>query len=327
MPVLAVHGILDWGLEGRPLHNFTSTGHFFFTVQEVCDNGALGRAALLRTMSPWCNGGPNFVGNQGFLDLTESIDDLSMGWDHACNIVVILPQNRDTYRVNQISEYDGQQRYQPSYQLAEGWKKVPGVGGLDFGLFNPLWPNGQELYCGSQCAFYSLEELENVPSDTPRFLIGRNYRTGSVMLNITDTLQLQSLSWNPFLMMSNPNENQFIGIGLCCSSDWCHPDCQGKEGQLVLISFLPGASSVDILAVIGDYDSTTVRLGVEFSPAPVYPIGTHEEAYVFHHNSIITFSLLVVPKKGVVLQAKKINQSPPVAPTFGEIAFWANGLS
>jgi len=188
---------------------------------------------------------------------------------------------------------------------------------LDYGNFIPVWHLGQELNCGDECTFYTIEEqvIDN-KAVVPAFIVGRSFRTAAVRLNVTDSLQVQSLSWNPFTF--EKPFNQFIGIGHCCKESWCHPDCQNDN--LVLISFSPPSTDFSILSEIGEIDATTVKLGVEFSAAP-YGRNTLKQAYVVHNNRVISFDLKMTPQ-GVILAAAISNQSPAIM-NFN-IQMWAN---
>jgi len=206
------------------------------------------------------------------------------------------------------------------FSIQEGWKKVRGPGGLDFGSFQPNWRIGKELYCGDDCLFYSVEEQIESSDILPRYFIGRTFREGIVHLNITDSVQVQSLSFNPFSTsyLFQPLVNQFIGIGQCCAEKWCHQDCENLGQNLVLFSFLPSSREFTILAEIGEMDPATIRLGVEFSPAP-RGSNNNFSAYVFHKSTVITFDLTL--DKGVVLKALRSNQSPVIG---FNLAMWAN---
>jgi len=253
----------------------------------------------------------------GYFKNPSDINDYNIAWDHTCNIVVTAPNEGDSiFTVNQVSEYDGAQRFQPNYEIQEGWKKIRGPGGLDYGNFKPSWALGKELNCGDECLFYSLEEQVETSDILPRYLIGRSYRSGNVNLNITDSLQVRSLSFNPFLYRYPSHVNQFLGIGQCCTEKWCHQDCENLGQNLVLLSFLPSSRQFTILADIGEMDPATIRMGVEFSA-----LWTNDfKAYVFYKSTVISFDLTL--DNGVVLKAIRSNQSPPINDF--NLAMWAN---
>jgi len=135
-------------------------------------------------------------------------------------------------------------------------------------------------------------------------------------VNITDSVRVQSLSWNPFRNNNFP-VNQFIGIGQCCTQVWCHSDCSNYGENLVLISYVRN-QGFSILADIGEMDTKTIELGVEFSPAP---FGRIDTAYVFQRNTVISYNLIA--DNGVIVKATRSAQSLPVTSEF-DVKIWAN---
>jgi len=318
MPNTTCVWVLAQGTRGQSSAIFYENQNFFFVAKEDCGDDS-GRTALLSITGPWCNSGITTIYARGlayFKYMHNPLDTMNLAWDHTCNVVVITPNDDESgFVVNQVSEYDGQQRFQPTYTVQNGWKKKYGVGALDFGDFRASWPVGNELYCGDLCLFYSLEEKQPKQDGEPLYLIGRTYRSGIVKVNLTDSVQIQTLSWNPFITYTSSKVNQFIGIGKCCSDSWCHPDCKNFGENLVLVNFLPQTGSVSILAEIGEVDMQTINLGVEFSA----PVGPSFSAYVLHKNSVVTFDLVV--NQGVILKATKQGISPPVE---FNVVMWAN---
>jgi len=222
-----------------------------------------------------------------------NMDDVNICWDHACNVVVLQPQYMQTETVfltKQVSEYDAQVRPQPTFMeegvgsCANCWRKVPGLGALDAGIWTSS--GTAEWNCGDTCVFYTLEEhMIAGRIVAPRALVGRFFRTGLVAANISDSVQIQSLSWNPF---NQRLRNQFLGIGLCCTETWCHPDCMDLDSHLVLFAFDSNIGRITILSDISDImDDDTIRLGVEFSAL----FGSDMKAYVYHQQSVITYNL------------------------------------
>jgi len=147
----------------------------------------------------------------------------------------------------------------------------------------------------------------------PRAIVGRSYRTGEVHSNITDSLQVQSLTWNIFAQEAQ--KSQFIGIGQCCTQEWCHEDCKNiDDGNLVLISFVP-PSSFSVLADIGNFDPDTVRLGAEFSS----PRSKPAKVYVYYQDTVISYDVVIT--NGVIVQTKQSNQTPTIST---KIRMWFN---
>jgi hypothetical protein len=289
---------------------------FFFFGQEACSTNQLGRTILFGVMGPWCdsNGKPEVrIYSMAQISTQSYIDDLNMAWDHTCNVVVLNPtpgtNSQVIFETKQVSEYDGAVRTRPDYTIegsgpcADCWRKVSGVSALDYGAHNPSWPQGQELNCGDSCVLYTLEEhLVNSKPVLPRVIIGRSFRTGVFMYNITDSVQIQALSWNPWILWQKTN--QFIGLGICCTEKWCHPDCQGLDGHLVFISFDP-ITGLHVLAdVASTYDPLSGKLGVEFSP---FDIANPKYAYVYSAGSVIRY--LVTVNNGFVTAVSKDHET------------------
>jgi len=302
----------------KALPCFFGNSSFFFLAQEKCTSGN-GRTVLLSTMGPFCssrsgNSAPIIPYKVAWLDIKSHIMDVGMAWDHTCNVVVIYPEQ--SYLTDQVSAYDGAQRYQASYSIDPDWRKVPGPGGLDAGRFEYPWAEYGEWNCGDACNFYTVEEMMVDDKPTlPRAFVGRSYRTGAVHVNITDSLQTRALSWNPFVAYTNAN--QFIGLGQCCSEAWCHPDCKGiKDENMVLFSYVP-ATGFSVLVDIGEFDAEAVHLGVEFSSAPAY--NKPHQIYVFYQNTVITYD--TVEHGSIIVQAKQSSQSPPLSLV---LTMWAN---
>jgi hypothetical protein len=194
------------------------------------------------------------------------------------------------------------------------WRKVPGVGALDSN-FHSSWPAGEELNCGDRCLFYTAEEqvINSVPV-LPRAIIGRSYRTAEVLYNTTDSVQVQTLTWNPF--SSRYHHQQFIGLGICCTASWCHPDCKDKPDQLVILSF-SSEQGFSILETLGAIDKDSIRMGVEFSPAP---FAKTYEIYVYYQKTVLTYNLK--GQDGVATGLSKASQSPPVE--WQNLHLWGN---
>jgi len=282
-------------------------------------------------MGPICYGlDPNpfmRISPIAWLNLTYDIEESNMAWDHTCNVVVISPDAETTtavqFSTNQVSEYDGAQRFQtPTSEggkdCADCWRKVHGLGALDFGDFRPSWPTGQEWFCGEKCLFYSIQELVVQGQPTKqRKLVGTAYRTGETLLDVPDAVQAQTLSWNPYPQWHYIA--QFLGVGICCDDAWCLPECKDYVGNLVLFAFDPKTQKFTLFAEIGPMDAQTIQLGVEFSPAPFTKPPYF--AYVINQGSVITFALKT-DSYGYAFSASKSSQSPKV--TFGPLQVWVN---
>jgi hypothetical protein len=255
--------------------------------------------------------------------------EINMNWDHTCNVVVLQPfyyPNGTLITTREVSEYDRQVRPQVNYEFDpkdcdDCWIKVSGTSGLDFGTWNSIWE--PELNCGASCLQYTLEDHYIKSTLTPpRRLIGRSFRLGTLGLNITDSVNIQSLNWNPLLERYYAHKNQFIGIGICCTETWCHPDCDGLDSHLVLFSFIPEQTGkeIQILADIGGVvDQDTIRLGVEF--ASQYML-VNPQVFVVYQQSVVSFDVVV--EDNIVVSAKRASQTPKIEK---EMAFWAGLVS
>jgi len=275
------------GPEDKPLPFFYTNQTFFFLAQENCQ-GSIGKTFVMWAMGPFC--WPNRqiknskaikaepittkdisfrAGAMSPILTSAPINALNMAWDHTCNVVVLAPSqsnNATVIETRQCSEFDGQVRRRPPYAILPGticqncWRKVPGAAALDFGLGQSIWD--PELNCGDSCTMYTIEErLYGGQPQKPRAIIGRTFRRGELVSNFTDSLQVQTLAFNPWAYKLN----QFIGVGICCTDSWCHKACQGLDQHMVLFSMTSGGN-FQIIGDIGtNLDQVTVKLGVEFS--------------------------------------------------------------
>jgi len=317
---------LGTGTRGQTSTIFYMNNTRFFVGQEICSSQVL-QSMVFQIFGPYCSDQDNSAINVRPLykiDPSVKLEDLNICWDHTCNVVVLQPQYEPTsitVHTLQVSEYDAQVRPRPDYLVEstgdceDCWRKVPGLGALDSGL----WASSgtAEWNCGDSCVFYTLEEhLQNGQAVAPRALIGRYYRTGILAVNLTDSLQAQTLSWQPW---NQRLQNQFLGIGICCIQAWCHPDCQPLNGHMVLFSYDSNQRQFSVLSDISYIvDQDTVRMGVEFST--VY--SSNPQAYVYHQHTIYSFNLTVTG--GVITGAKLVNQSPP---SDQPLSSWGTGLS
>jgi len=222
----------------------------------------------------------------------------------------LIPQpspNGGTILTNQVSEYDGQQRYRPDYRPKPNgcWNKVKGLGALDNGDGHGSWPINGELNCGDKCIMYTLEEcVKDGKTVFPRAFIGKYYRSGVLAVNISDSLRAQTLSFVPW-----PQSVQhFLGIGICCTDTWCPIECSKLKNHLVLIKYKPSSQQFTFLADIGDkYDQDTVALGVEFSA--LFSQGP-KTVYVYYQGSVLIFSAQIT--QGEIVSVSKTLQSPKI---------------
>jgi len=121
----------------------------------------------------------------------------------------------------------------------------------------------------------------------PRQLIGRPYRTGVLQTNITDSVQVQSLTFVSSFGL-------FLGVGICCTDAWCHPMCQPYDGHFVVISFDPTTSVFAVLADIGATnqplpqarEAPTALLGIEY-----FDIFQPQVAYTLYDDYVLTYAI------------------------------------
>jgi hypothetical protein len=222
---------------------------------------------------------------------------MSISWDYTCNVVVISREQATsevTFKTNQVSDYDGQQRIQADYKIepvkcTDCWRKVGGVGGIE--PVSTFQKGDMEANCGDACVFYSIEEY--VVDDKvvlPRKLVGRSFRTGRLLANITDSLQIQTMTFVP-------DFKAFLGIGRCCQQSWCDTACKGIPDQdLVIFQFVPKTQSLVIKAHLGpetgDDSGSAIRLGVEVN-APYDPT----TAFVMYDAKIVSYDLRSFARK------------------------------
>jgi len=296
----------------------------------VCPEG-IQKSNVLQVLGPFpsCSGPDVNIRPLYTIDGDIPITGMNLYWDHTCNVDILQPEdypNGTLITTKQVSAYDSKIRPQANYEFIpkkceDCWRKVNGLGALDFGIFSSAWT--PEYNCGDSCIFYTLEEhLVAGEVKPPRALVGRSFRTDLLSFNITDSIQAQTFSFNPYVYY-NAQQNQFLGIGICCTDQpWCHPDCANLNlnSHLVLISFMPNKKDQEftILADIGDvFDPETVRIGVEYTPMFT---ASKQQAYVFYQESVISFDLVV--NNGLIVSAKRSHQSPKINV---EIVVWSTG--
>jgi len=237
---------------------------------------------------------------------TSALTDLSASWDFTCNIVVLtreLGTKQVKFRTDQVSFYDGQQRMQPDFppepvKCNDCWKKVAGAGGIDPGPFPKRWGRGDmEVNCGDSCVFYTLEEhVVRGKVILPRMLVGRSFRTAALMVNMTDSLQIQTMTYIPSMLM-------FVGVGRCCQESWCDSSCKGIPDQdLVIFQYVPKTQSLSFKAhlgpEIGDDPESTIRLGVETT-------GRATRIVVMYDGKIVSYDLKSFARLDVRVKSPK----------------------
>jgi len=249
---------------------------------------------------------------------TQPLPQWNIVWDWTCNIVVIAPEvTTDTtkFATLQVSEYDLQVRPQPtllSYDThcTDCWVKVPGSAALQQQP-QTTPPRTSEENCGDQCVLYIVEQYIDATGKTgllrPR-IVGRTYRTGQVVSNITDTVNVQTWTYgSPYAMLqtrksiaSSPPP-PFFGIGICCEGAQCSAECAGHDDSLALISYSGLEASVDVLAILpvlssDDGAATAISLGVIVDPIqPWGPPSGSIAARVFLNQKIYSYALTMGP--------------------------------
>jgi hypothetical protein len=318
------------GTRGQSSTVFHMNQTNFITLQSICPTGVT-QTTVFQLSGPYYCTNPSGMGTVNLhtlyrVDPTVPVMELNMAWDHTCNVVVIQPKTTDTeiaFTTKQVSEYDTEVRPQVDYTdesigCDTCWKKVNGLGEVDFGNWEASWPLGAELNCGEYCAFYSLEEqYVNGQVVPPRAIIGRSFRTGKLLADITDSMQAQTLSWNPLPR----SQNQFLGIGICCEESWCHSYCHGIDQHMVIFSLTTTfgqTPTITLLADIGSViDPDTSRIGIEYSSGYFY--GTNPMyIYIWYQGSVITYQ--IIHSNGYIVSLAKIGQSPKITST---IITWA----
>lgn len=311
MPPTTCTWSLGDGTRGQTSAVFYTNQTWFFLAQENCQ-GSIGKTYVMLAMGPFCwpnreiknskatkadpvKGMTFRSGPMSQITTSAPINALNMAWDHTCNVVVLAPSlsnNATVIETRQCSEFDGQVRGRPPYAILPGsvcqncWRKVPGPAALDQGRGQSIW--NPELNCGDSCVMYTIEErLYGGQPQKPRAVIGRTFRRGELVSNFTDSLQVQTLAYNPW----SSKLSQFIGIGLCCTESWCHQSCQGLDQHLVLFSMTP-VGNFQIIGDIGtNMDQVTVKLGVEFSS--MWSTQRPRMLYVANGGSIWSFACQV----------------------------------
>jgi len=255
---------------------------------------------LFAMAGPYSRTGKMSIAKLAEVNTRSQLLDMNLNWDFSCNIVTVYPNVSDTevaFKTNQVSDYDGQQRIQSDYKVEQPtcktcWRKVAGLGAIDFGKsfseFGQQHGVPQELNCGDRCPLYTLEEqLVDGVVVPPRALIGRSFRTGKLLFNITDTLQAQTMTWIPA-------RQSYLGVGRCCTQSWCDPDCQQiPENDLVLFEYIPYTAEKKSLHFrqhigpeTGIDPQSTVRLGVE-----VDTMWKPTSAFVLYNANVVRFDL------------------------------------
>jgi len=259
------------GTKGQTFTTFDINGSWLVLAEGTGCRSSIPTIALIDMIGP----APPSMGLQSriraVLSTTSALSDMSASWDYTCNVVVVSREagsEQVRFKTNQVSFYDGQQRMQADYKTepvtcTDCWRKVAGLGGIDPGAFAKPYEKGDmEWYCGDSCVFYSIEEqLVEGKIVLPRQLVGRSFRTAQLMVNISDSFQIQTMTYVPSLLV-------FLGIGRCCQESWCDSACKGiPEQDLVIFQYVPKTQSLSFKAHLGpetgDDPASTIRLGVE----------------------------------------------------------------
>ena len=164
------------------------------------------------------------------------LDSWNLVWDHVCNFIVVTPraENSETvFETWMISEFDAQARQQKDLTRQparpKGWAKVNGLGALDF--YNQAVGGPWTLNCGDNCSFFELEATAEDPSVTR--IVGRNFHTGEVLSNISNTLGVSSLVSPSDFWSQEYSDFIMIGLGHCCTELGCDtsPVCKDSPGM------------------------------------------------------------------------------------------------
>eukprot|EP00035_Acanthoeca_spectabilis_P003750 m.95127 g.95127 ORF g.95127 m.95127 type:complete len:445 (-) comp12319_c0_seq1:185-1519(-) len=356
------------GTKGQTSTNFFGNGTWFLLAQEMCGE-RINQTALFGMMSfyplgendfaalrekesvmRWTGGKllpetrhePTSVYSYG--DFTKyssnTLLDWNIAWDWSCNIVVVGPSKEGPNFVLQVSEYDAEVRPQPSLldgkvgsDCANCWRKVPGFSALQPRPAPPGPSRTGEWSCGDTCVLHTLVEYVD-ESKTPvpglRRLIGTTYRTGKLSSNISDSVNLQTLTYSsPYIdymrlqklgSVEPSLSSFFLGLGLCCTAPHCAPECAGHDGALVLVSYAGLDSPIQVLAVLpahaGETDvvNAAVSLGVVADPGvPWGPTNLPVAARVFVNKKILTYE--ITEHHEGKLAARLNSTSPEIAAT------------
>lgn len=312
-PQCAGWNLGDNGTRGQTSAVFDMNGTWFVLAEgtgcEVSTTGSL--TTLFAITGPYSTGKAPLISTLANLSTTSTLANMSIAWDYTCNVVVLSREQTDsqvTYKTNQVSYYDGQQRMQADYttepvKCADScWRKVAGVGGIDPGTsagsaLQSHRAGDKELNCGDACAFYSIEEqLVDEKVVLPRRLIGRSFRTGKLLVNVTDTLQVQTLTYSSPLKV-------FLGVGRCCKESWCDEACKDIPDQdLVLLQYVPQKQAFVFKAhigpEIGEDPTSAIRLGVESNGN-----FRQTQAFIVYNNHVVTYDLTSFASTSVPLSS------------------------
>ena len=197
-------------------------------------------------------------------------------WDHVCNVVATVEGELPShFWTLMVSEYDARVRPQVPFALEEGWRRVPGLSGMDMG--SGAATGGPDAWnCGDECLVYALEAYDGAA--LPRRLVGRNFHTGAVATNVSDGLGLLTMSpLDPELM------TPFAFVGLA----------RRPPGGLQLVGYVPGAAGPTALAkvpIAGGAVEAAVRLGVLLIRGPGE---ARAQALVWTGGGVAVFDLRV----------------------------------
>eukprot|EP00041_Stephanoeca_diplocostata_P036426 m.1331337 g.1331337 ORF g.1331337 m.1331337 type:complete len:461 (-) comp24863_c1_seq1:3265-4647(-) len=288
---------------------FYMNGSWFFLGHEMCGE-VVEHTSLFSVIGPF----PDANGAVAPLEVTGAyparvvkIDDLetygntpidtwNLAWDWTCNIVVIAPhrskavqdagevsaESSIVFKTLQISYYDSAIR--PQADLTEEledckncWRKVSGTAGLDARGMQEQDLHTRELNCGDECTLYVVEQFFNADGKPhfPRRIIGRSFRTGKVLSNVTDIVNTVSLTYADIYTYYNAKQHDFIGLGMCSDASWEDKKCKGNAGKMTLIAY-KGRDSAPY--VIETLDITVPAKGVDAAGRRMYNVRDSADA-------------------------------------------------
>jgi hypothetical protein len=288
---------LGTGTQGQTSTMFYTNGTWFFLAQQTCGSKT-NQTSLFGMQTLQSHQTSPYIREFWSTKSATSLNQMNVVWDWVCNIVVLLPQtvNKLTkYSMLMVSEFDSQVRPQATYvsepaDRLNGWVKVDGLAAMDQGDHQEAGWDKQEGNCGNKCALYTLERyLVDGKEKPPRALVGRNFHTAKLMSNLTDALQIQTMSYTHSTYGSFSQANVFIGLGLCCADKWCESKCKDHPGALSLFAYGGGTSIPVFLGLVNagtalskPDTAAAVRTGVLLdspaytpTPKPMDPIIAH----------------------------------------------------
>ena len=306
---LPKHDGCEWaiqGTEGRGTATFHSNRSFFFLAQQTCASSnndvSINQTILSHSPLAWFYDGEEFIYNttdpfdkagrsnpdevrnasiiKSFpgADYNLSLDHWNLAWDHACNLITIAPRETNSSRFFEtwmISEYDGQARPQKKAAVEEprdgDWHRSKGsMGALDG--YGVTVGGPYEANCGANCSFFSVEASAAHPENSR--IVGRNFHTGKVLSNISNTVDIRTLTSPSEWWGTAYNNFVMLGLGVCHGnstdvSDMADYCMQARDGDIVLVAYGgsgKGRAALTPLVTVSSTDDPsskdTLRLGV-----------------------------------------------------------------